>query len=35
MFYLVSVAEQTRFESYLVGNPKDRFCHDEAQMTGG
>ena len=29
---LVSSAEQTGFESHLVGNPKDRFSRDEAHI---
>ena len=32
-FQLVSVAEETEFESPFVRNPEDRFCHDVAQIT--
>ena len=31
--YLASVAAAGRFESYLDGNPKDRFCHNLAHFT--
>ena len=30
--YLASVAAQAGFESYLVGNPEDRFSQDETQL---
>ena len=30
--YLVSVAEQASFESFLVENPEDRFSRDETHL---
>ena len=32
IFLLVSVVEETGFETRFVGNPKDRFCRVEAHM---
>ena len=32
IFLLVSVAEETCFETRFVGNPEDRFSRDKAQL---